>query len=101
MADEDEVGKSGGNRTNLLNPSASMRSTEVSYLTSRSAKSGSNNTKKCVKAARGFDYLTPAAKKTFNHLWHAFTQAFIFQQFDPERHIWIKTNVLSSTIGGV
>ena len=88
-ADEYKIGESGGNKTNLSNPSASKKSTKVSYLTSRGAKKGGNNlkrgggnTEKNVKATRGFDYLTPDAKKAFNHLRHGFTQTPIFQQFD-------------------
>ena len=73
VADEDEVGKSGGNGTNLLNLSMSTKYTGAGYLTSKGTKRGGGNTKKGVKAARGFDYLTPAAKKAFNHLRHAFT----------------------------
>ena len=81
-ADKNEVdeGESGGDETNLLNPSASKRSTRAGYLTSRKAKKGGNNTKKAggntkkgVEAARGSDYLTLDAKKAFNHLRHAFT----------------------------
>ena len=79
MADEDKVGdgQSNGNETNLSNLSMSKRSTGAGYLTSRGAKRGNGNTKKGVKAARGFDYLTSAAKKAFNYLQHAFTQASI------------------------
>ena len=77
VSDEDEVDESGGNGINLSNPSMSTRSTGADYLTSEDAKRGGGNTNKCVKSARGSDYPTPAAKKTFNHLVHAFTQAFI------------------------
>ena len=101
VADEDEVGETGGDGTNLSYPSASTRSTRASYLTSGGAKRGGGNTKKGVKAARGFDYLTLTAKKTFNYLWHAFTQAPILQHFDLEQHIWIKTDASSYAIGRV
>ena len=87
VVDEDKVGKNGSDGTNLSNPSASTRSTGAGYLTSGCAKRGGDNTKKGIKAARGSDYLTPAAKKAFNHLRYAFTQAPILQHFDPERHI--------------
>ena len=94
MANEDEVSddESGGNETNLSNLSASKKSTGASYLTSKGAQKSGGNTKKGVKAARIFDYLIPTAKKAFNHLRYAFTQALIFQHFDLERHIRIKTN---------
>ena len=101
MADADKVGESGGNGTNLSNPSASTRSIGAGYLTSEGAKRGGGNTKKGVKAARGSDYLIPVAKKAFDHIWHAFTQAPIFQHFDLERHIRIETDVSGYAIGRV
>ena len=101
VVDEDEVGESGGNEMNLLNTSASTRSTRAGYLIFGGAKKGGNNTKKGVKAAKDFDYLTPAAKKAFNYLRHAFTQAPILQHFDPERHIRIETDVFGYAINGV
>ena len=87
--DRDEVGngKSGGNETNPSNLFTSKRSIGAGYLTFEGAKKGGGNTKKSVKAARGPDYLNPAAKKAFNHLRHTFTQAPIFQHFDQEQHI--------------
>ena len=84
MADENGVVESSGNKTILSNPSVPTRSIKVGYPTFGGAKKGSGNTKKSVKAARGSDYLTSAAKKAFNHLWYAFTQAPIFQHFDLE-----------------
>ena len=101
VAEKDEVGESDGNRTNLLNPSASTRSTGAGYLTSEGAKKSGDNTKKGVKAARGSDYLTPATKKAFNHLRHAFIQVPIFQYFDPEWHIRIETLASDYAISGV
>ena len=86
------VGESSGNETNLSNLSISTRSTRASYLTSGSTKKGAGNTKKDVKAVRSSDYITPAAKKVFNHIWHTFTQARIFQHFDPKWQIQIKTD---------
>ena len=79
-ADKNEVGdgKSGGNETNLSNSSMSKKSFGAGYLTSGGAKKGGGNTKKGVKAAKGPNYLNSAAKKAFNHLRHAFTQASIF-----------------------
>ena len=37
-------------------------------------------------------YLTPDARQVFTQLRQAFTKALILQHFDPECHIWIKTN---------
>ena len=73
VADKNEVGESGGDRTNLSNLSTLTKSTGAGYLTSRGAKRDGGNTKKGVEAARGSDYLTSAAKKAFNHLRHTFT----------------------------
>ena len=101
LAEEDKVGENSGNKTNLSNPSASTRSIGAGYLTSGGAKKGGNNTKKGVKAAKCSDYLTPAAKKAFNHLWYVFTQAPILQHFDAKRHIQIETDVSGYAIDGV
>ena len=46
-------------------------------------------------------FLTPNAKKAFNHLQLAFIEALILQHFDPESHIWIRTDISGYTIGGV
>ena len=46
-------------------------------------------------------FLTSKAKKTFNRLKQAFTEALIFQHFDPECYIQIKTDASNHTIGGV
>ena len=101
VADEDEFDKSDGNRTNLSNPPTLTRSTGAGYFTFGGIKRSGGNTKKGVKAAKGSDYVIPAAKKAFNHLRHAFTQAPIFEHFDSEQHIWIKTNASDYAIGGV
>ena len=83
--DQDEVGKSGGNKRNLSNLSALKRFIRGGFLISKGAKrgdgntnSGGGNTKKGVKAIRGSNYLTPDTKKVFNHLRHMFIQALIF-----------------------
>ena len=57
MGNKNELsdGKSGGNETNLSNPSASKRSTEAGYLTSKGAKKSGNKTKKGVQAVRASD----------------------------------------------
>ena len=84
-ANENKVDESGSNETNLSNISALKKSTKAWYLTFRDTKKGGDNpkrgacnTKKGVKAAKGSNYLTPDAKKAFNYLWYAFTQAGIF-----------------------
>ena len=84
VADKDEVNESDDDGTNLSNLSASTRSTRAGYLTFGGTKRSGSNTKKTVEAAKGSDYLTPAAKKAFNYIRHAFTQALILQHFDLE-----------------
>ena len=103
VADDDEVGRgeSNGIVTNLSNSSASKKTNRASYLTFGSFKRVDNYIRKCVKAVRGLNYLNPATKKAFNHLRHTFTKVLIYQYFDPERHIRIKTNVSGYPIGKV
>ena len=47
------------------------------------------------------NYLTPDAKKAFDQLRQAFTEAPIFQHFDPERYIRVETDASGYAIGGV
>ena len=101
MVYEDEVCESSGNGTNLSNLSVSTKSTRAGYLTFEDAKRGDDITKKGVETAKGFDYLTSATKKTFNHLRYAFTQAPILQYFDPKRYTRIETDVSGYAIDGV
>ena len=54
-----------------------------------------------IGAIENPNFLTPNAKKTFNHLQLAFIKARILQHFDLESHIRIETNVSSYAIGGV
>ena len=98
MAEEDEVDENNGNRINLSNPSASIRSTGADYLSFRGAKKSGGNTKKAVQATKSSDYLTLAAKKAFNYLRHVFIQVPILQYFDLERHIRIKIDALGYDI---
>ena len=46
----------------------------------------------------GPKFLTLDIRTAFNHLWLAFTKALILQYFDPECHIWIKTDTSSYAI---
>ena len=46
-------------------------------------------------------FLTPEAKAAFNCFWLTFIKALIFWYFDPEYHIWIKTDILGYAISGV
>ena len=47
------------------------------------------------------DFLTTGAREAFIHLRKAFTKAPILRHFDPERHIWIKTDASGYAIGMV
>ena len=47
------------------------------------------------------NYLTPAAKKAFDQLCQAFTEAPILQHLDPEQYIWVETDASGYAIGGV
>ena len=47
------------------------------------------------------NYLTPDAKKAFDQLRQAFTEAPILQHFDPERYIRVETDASGYAIGGV
>ena len=49
----------------------------------------------------GLSFLTPDTNTILNRLWLAFTEALILQHFDPEYHIWIKTDVAGFAISGV
>ena len=77
---------------------------------SKSGKSKGEKSKKLSKSRNspnsnvteaGPSFLTPNAKTTFNCLWLAFIKAPILWHFDPECHIWIKTNASGYIIGGV
>lgn len=49
----------------------------------------------------GVDFLTFGVKKTFIHLQKAFTKALIFNHFDTDCHICIKTDVSGYVIGRI
>ena len=50
---------------------------------------------------RATSYLTIGAKQVITQLRQAFTKALILQHFDPECHIWNKTDASSYAIGGI
>ena len=45
--------------------------------------------------------LTPDARRAFTQLRQAFTKALVLQHFDPEYHIWIKTDASGYAIGSM
>ena len=54
-----------------------------------------------TEAIKKSNFLTPNAKKTFNHLRLAFIKALIFQHFDLKSNIQIKTNISNYAIDGI
>ena len=84
-ADDDKVVDGGGGRANKTVRNSSRKSTRVSNI----GATGEPN------------FLTPDAKKAFNHLRLAFIEAPILRHFDPESHIRIETDASGYAIGGV
>ena len=60
------------------------------------SKSGNLSNFGVIKA--GPSFLTPGAREAFNYIQLIFIEAPILWHFDPECHIWIKTDALSYTI---
>ena len=90
-ADDDEVvGGGGGGRANgtVVNSSKNEKSRKLTCMTNIGATGEPN-------------FLTPDAKKAFNHLRLAFIEAPILRHFDSESHIRIETNASGYAIGGV
>ena len=81
MAEDAEVGSVGGG-------DCEDETVERSPLTSKNSNGATG-------------YLTPNAKRAFTQLRQAFTKAPILRHFDPECHIWIKTDMSGYTISGV
>ena len=54
-----------------------------------------------IGAIGELNFLTPKAKKAFNHLRLAFIKALIFQHFDFKSHIQIETDASGYAIGEV
>ena len=91
-AGNDEVVGGGGGRAD---------ETVVDSSKSKNEKSRKSTRVSNVGATGEPNFLTPDAKKAFNHLQLAFIKAPILQHFDLECHIRIKTDASSYTIGGV
>ena len=47
------------------------------------------------------NYLMPDIKRTFDQLRQAFTEALIFQHFDPEQYIQVETDASGHIFSGV
>ena len=100
-----KVDEFGDNSTEYAKESRKSKGKDLSK-SQKLAKSGKNSSKSWNlpnfdATEFGPSFLTPKARSTFNHLWLAFTKAPILQHFDPKYHIYIKTDVLGYTIGGV
>ena len=89
-ADDDEVVGGGGGRAN---------GTVVNLF--KNEKSRKSMRVPNIEATREPNFLTPDAKKAFNHLQLAFIKAPIPQHFDLESHIRIETDVSGYAIGKV
>ena len=91
-AGNDEVVGGGGGRAD---------ETVVDSSTSKNEKSRKSTRVPNIGATGEPNFLTPDAKKAFNHLRLAFIEAPIFQYFDLKSHIWIKIDASSYAIGEV
>ena len=89
-ADDDEVVGGGGGRAN---------GTVVNLF--KNEKSRKSMRVPNIEATREPNFLTPDAKKAFNHLRLAFIKAPILRHFDLESHIRIETDASGYAIGGV
>ena len=76
-----------------------FKSQKLDKLEKNSSKSG--NSLNFGATEIGLSFLIHGAREAFNRLQLAFTKALIFQHFDPEYHIQIKTDTSSYAIGGV
>ena len=81
----------GGDKSKHVKPKT--RKSESQKLSKFKKPSKSENLPKFNAKKNEPNFLTPSTRKTFNRLRLAFTKAPIFQHFDLEHHIWIKTNV--------
>ena len=90
-------GKSKGQKTSKSQKSAK------SWKSSKSGKIllKSGNSPNSDATETGPSFVTSEVRSAFNHLQLAFTKAPILRHFDPEYHIWIKTDALGYTIGEV
>ena len=81
--------------------SNSGRANETVLNLSKNNKSRNSTCVPNIGATGEPNFLTPDAKKAFNHLRLAFIEAPILRHFDPESHIRIETDASGYAIGGV
>ena len=103
-------GVDGGVKIAKKSGKSKSQKTSKSQKLSKSGKSKGEKSKKPSKSRNWPNFsvietrpsfLTPGARENFNRLWLAFTEALILWHFNPECHIWIKTDALSYAISGV
>ena len=89
-ADDNKIVGDGGGRTNgtVVNSSKNEKSRNLTCVPN-------------IGATEELNFLTPNAKKVFNHLRLAFIKAPILQHFNLERDIRIETDVSGYAIGVV
>ena len=104
--DDSEVVKFGVGGSEELAKKSRKSKGQILFKSRKSAKSRKNlsksgNSPNFGTTKTGPSFLTPDAREAFNRLRLMFTKALIFWYFNPEYHIWIKTDVLGNAIGGV
>ena len=94
---------SGGNELAKKSGKLKGQKTSKSRKLAKSGKdsSKSGNSPNFGATETGSSFLTLEARSAFNRLRLAFTKAPILWHFDPECHIWIKTDASGYVIGGV
>ena len=83
---------------------ADVNRADETFKNSLSFKKAKNKSQTCmpnIGAMGEPEFLTASAKKAFNQLKLAFTNAPILWHFDLECHIRIKSNALGYAIGGI
>ena len=106
-------GDGSSDRLKHVKPKTERSKSQKLAKSQKSSKSGKSKGKKSKKPSKGENlpnfnakdsrpsFLTPKARSAFNRLQLAFTKAPILQYFNPECHIWIKTDVSDFAIGGM
>ena len=88
----------GGNKaTNLIKRKNQAKTTKSKIL----VKSKNHDFPKSRTEKTETGFLTPKARLAFIQLRQAFVEAPILHHYDPESHIWIKTDASGYAIGGV
>ena len=68
---------------------------------SKKSKNAKSGIQMHIEATREPTFPTPGTRKAFNKLRQVFTKDPILLHFDPEYHIWIKTNASGYVIGKI